>query len=266
MLERRELDGGPIVLVSADLESRGFLVAFSERGGGTSVPPHDALNLGWGTSDDPSRILDNRRRLAAALGLPSFASPHQVHGTRVVGVGKGRAGAGFEHPAGLIAGTDALTTSSPGVALAVLTADCVPIALVAPREGRVTVAHAGWRGTAAGMVAAAVRATGEPRSLCAVIGPAVGPDHYEVGEDVALAVSAAARGGAVLARARGRVRLDLPATVERLLKEVGVRRIERDGSCTACRADRFFSYRRDGETGRQGLVALRLPAGGRRGR
>jgi YfiH family protein len=129
---------------------------------------------------------------------------------------------------------------------------------VADRDrGRVAVIHAGWRGIVAGIVPAALESFVAPAELVAVIGPAIGPDHYEVGKDVAGAVSGAAPSAAMVEHRRGRTFVDLAGTVAGILEERGVDVIERAEMCTACEPDRFFSYRRDGETGRQALIAMR---------
>src|SRR5438105_4992120 len=149
MLERRTL-GGISLLVSRRLESDGFLVAFSERTGGSSAKPFASLNLGLRSGDDVAAVQENRRRLASALGLERFACIRQKHGTRVVRVGPSRAGGGFSDPEDAIGDADGIVTTSRGVAMAVLAADCVPLALADPASGRIAVVHAGWRGIAAG--------------------------------------------------------------------------------------------------------------------
>ena len=115
--------------------------------------------------------------------------------------------------------------------------------------------HAGWRGLAAGIVDRVLDRVrgGTP---VAAVGPAIGPCHYEVGEDVAEAVADGSPAGAVVERRRGRIFLDLPATVEAVLRRGGVADVDLAGECTACHPERFFSHRRDGVTGRQAVVAL----------
>lgn len=257
MMDRRVLEGGIHVLVPDRLESDGFLVAFTERTGGVSEHAFRSLNLGLRCGDDPARALENRHRVCGAVGVPPFALVRQVHGTRVVRAGRRRMGAGFQDPSTALGSADAIVTSSRGVALAVLTADCVPVALADPAAGRLAVVHAGWRGVAHGVLRSAVGCFPRPAEVRAAVGPAIGPDHYEVGEEVAGAVSAASPSGAVTSRSGSRLLLDLPATVTRILRGLGVRRIDREEVCTACEPDRFFSYRRDGVTGRQALVAMR---------
>lgn len=256
-MDRRRMDGGITALVSEGFESEGFLVAFTERSGGVSADAFRSLNLGLRCGDDPVNALENRGRLCRALGIPPFSLVRQVHGARVVSTKPGTKGAGFDDPSTALGDADAIVTSAQGVPVAVLTADCVPVALAHPPSGRLCVVHAGWRGVAAGVLGATVGCFDDPNELLAAVGPAVGPDHYEVGEDVAGAVSGATERGAVTTRKDSRILLDLPATVIRILQELGVRAIDRDDVCTACESDRFFSYRRDGTTGRQALVAMR---------
>src|SRR5438045_6093677 len=122
--ERRSLGRGGAALVSLSLERAGFLVAFTERAGGASTRPFDSLNLSHAVGDGDASVLANRGLVVEGLGLPRpFALPEQVHGARVVRVGPGRAGAGFDDPAGRIAAADALFTSSASIPLAVLGAD-----------------------------------------------------------------------------------------------------------------------------------------------
>lgn len=257
-MERRILDGVS-VLVPPELERRGFLVTYSERTGGVSEPPFDTLNLGYATGDRPGHVRENRDRLVRALGVPAFAVAKQAHGANVVWVGGKRAGAGYAGPPSPLGEADALAVSRPGVTVAVLVADCVPLALAAPDQGLLVAVHAGWRGMAADVVGHALRSFDRLGGVLASIGPAIGPCHYEVGEDVARAVAAGSESGAVTDRREGKLFLDLPGTVARVLRAAGVRSIEKAEVCTACRPERFFSHRRDGETGRQSMVALRAP-------
>jgi YfiH family protein len=260
-LERKALAGGISVLVPTDMESAGFTVAFTERSGGVSAGSFRSLNLGLACGDDRLLASENRRRLCAAMGGPEFACCRQVHGTRIERIWRDRAGMGFLDPADALPATDGLLTDEAGVAVAVLTADCVPMVLADPASGRLAVVHAGWRGIAAGIVGEALGAFDHPSDVRASIGPAIGPDHYEVGEDVAKAVDAACPSGAVTRSGGSRTRplLDLPSSIAGILMDGGVRRISASGLCTACEEDRFFSYRRDGITGRQGVVAVRTP-------
>jgi YfiH family protein len=230
------------------------MAAFTERTGGASRPPYRSLNLGFHTGDDPSRVRRNRRAVADALDIASFATAKQVHGARAVAVGRARAGAGFSDPEQAIAGADVLVVRRTRVAVAVLVADCVPIVL-GGAEGPVVAIHAGWRGLAAGVLDRALAVTGP--GAAAAIGPAIGPCHYEVGPDVVVAVDRGTGGRARAVRG-GRPRLDLPGTVALVLREAGVGPIDLAEECTACEPGRFFSHRRDGRTGRQAVVAMRL--------
>jgi polyphenol oxidase len=257
-VERRTLDDGVTVLVPTEMERVGFLVAYTERTGGVSESPFDALNLGYATGDRPEHVRENRDRLVRALSIPPFAIGKQAHGSHVVRVGEDRAGAGFEGPPSPLGEADILAVSRSGIPVALLVADCVPLALASPDQGLLVAVHAGWRGMAAGVVGGALSAFERPQRVLAAIGPSIGPCHYEVGEDVALAVTTGSEAGAVTERRDGRLFLDLPGTVARGLQAAGVREIERTDLCTACERKRFFSHRRDAETGRQGMVALRL--------
>src|SRR5213078_2273352 len=153
--DRRTLPDGGHVIVSTTLERDGFLAAFSERSGGVSDGPYREMNLSFAVGDDDDHVHANRARLAVALGIDRFATAQQVHGPKVVRAAAKRAGAGWTSPDDRIPGADALTATAPGIALAVLTADCVPVVAVSASEGKVVVVHAGWRGIAAGVVAAA---------------------------------------------------------------------------------------------------------------
>lgn len=257
-MERRRLSRGVYAVVSTKLERDGFLVAFTERTGGVSGPPYRSLNLGFQTGDTEAHVRENRRRAAAALSVDAFASGQQVHGATLVPVGDKRAGAGFEDHAGSIPGADALAVTGQGMSIAVRVADCLPIALASPPEGRLVAVHAGWRGLAAGILERAVSAFDSSAMILAAIGPAIGPCHYEIGEEVAMAVAARSTVGVVTERRGGRLFLDLPRTATRILRATGVTRVELADTCTACERSRFFSHRRDGVTGRQALIAVRM--------
>src|SRR5215472_2869532 len=184
--------------------------AVTARSGGVSAGPYATLNLSLSVGDDPGCVLENRRRLAAAFGAApgDFVFARQVHGADVRVVGEADRGRGALRlddaigsaseagRAGGVAsagGADALVTASPGVVLAILTADCVPIVLHDPVAGVLACVHAGWRGTVAGVAAAAVAAMRglgtRPSDVLAGIGPAAGADRYQVGPDVHEAVS-----------------------------------------------------------------------------
>jgi YfiH family protein len=244
-------------MVSTAFEDAGFLAAFAERTGGVSDGPFHSLNLGLATADAPERVFENRRRLTAGFGVERVAALRQVHGSTMVRVGPDADWRGFGARRRHVPSGDALSTNSPGIGLVVLTADCVPVAMADPPTGVLAVVHAGWRGVAAGVLQEAASAFPEPGRVLAAVGPAVGPDHYEVGEEVVAAVGSASAGGAITHRRGSRIQLDLPGTVVRILGELGIRQVEAAQECTACLPERFFSHRRDGPTGRQGLLAAR---------
>jgi hypothetical protein len=183
--------------------------------------------------------------VARMEGFAELCTLTQVHGARVVRAELAATGS----PA------DAVVTDRPGVLLGVVTADCVPILLHDPRARAVGAVHAGWRGTAAGIARAAVRALGEaygsrPQDLTAVMGPAIGPCCYEVGPEVREALEGAQPGaGAAAGRGRnGGDTLDLWRANRMILEGAGLapERIHLLRHCTSCRADLFPSYRRDG--------------------
>jgi YfiH family protein len=257
MLERRRLPGGLVALVSADFESDGYLVAFTERSGGSSSGPYATLNLGLRVDDDSAVVIQNRRRVCSAFRLPPFVTGEQVHGSRHAWIGPDLGQPSFTDPNEAVPGVDSLLTETPGVPLAVLSADCVPVALIDRRAGRLGVMHAGWRGVAGGIMAATVAAFDHARDVRAIVGPAICIDHYQVGEDVARAVAEGAGGRVPSKRKDGRLFIDVRGAVAVALGAAGVQDVEQADECTACEPDRFFSYRRDGVTGRQALVAAR---------
>lgn len=225
-----------------------YRVAFSTRIGGVSTGPFASLNLGLLTDDAPGCVLENRRLLCAAAGIDGArtAMARQVHGAQVLEA----------EPRGILAPTihprcDGLWTDRPGLALAVVSADCFPIALWrATGSPGLAVLHAGWKGLLRGVAAAGARELGGAE-LAAVVGPGIGACCYEVGEEVARPYREQFGSGVV----RGR-NLDLRACVELALREAGCASVAHVDRCTACEPDAFFSHRRDGgRTGRQGVVA-----------
>lgn len=241
----------PIPMWRAHPAEHRTIAAATTRKGGISRPPYHALNLGRSTEDDPAAVAENRRRTLAALGLESarLATAGQVHGARVVRV---------EAP-GHTPECDALVTTTPGLALAVTTADCMPILFCAP--GAVGAAHSGWRGTAARMPALALAAVAEaagcsPAEVRVYLGPCVRACCYEVGEEVAAQFPAEA-----VRRERPRPHLDLPLAARRQLEAAGLPAgaLADSGACTACDAERYYSWRRDGPvSGRHWGIAARV--------
>lgn len=179
------------------LDASGADAAVTARDGGVSTGPYATLNLSLTVGDDPDRVLENRRRLAAAFGVRpgDFVFARQVHGAGVRVVGQEDRGRGAFTPHDAIPDTDALVTTDPGTVLAILTADCVPIVLHDPVAGILACVHAGWRGTVARVCAAAVAAMtslgSRPSDVIAGLGPAADPARYQVGPDVREAVTQA---------------------------------------------------------------------------
>lgn len=223
------------------------------RQGGVSIAPYDSMNLGVHVGDDLSAVATNRRRLVEAAALP--ASPRwlqQVHGIAVADLD-------VLPPGDTPPMADAAVTRHPGTVCALLTADCLPV-LLARRDGSaVGAAHAGWRGLAGGVVAATVEALATPgRDLVAWLGPAIGPEHFEVGGEVReafLARLGTAADGAFAPNRRGRWQCDLYALARMELARLGIDAVAGGGFCTFADAPRFFSHRRDGaRTGRMATL------------
>ncbi|MGH8469120.1 MAG: peptidoglycan editing factor PgeF [Gammaproteobacteria bacterium] len=214
------------------------------RMGGMSLAPYDSFNLAEHTGDDPMAVRANRNALYAALriGVPPRWLEQQ-HGARVM------------DPADADAGpqADGACTSAAGIGCAVLTADCLPV-LLCDRDGtRVAALHCGWRGIARGIIEAGIAAMQRPPSrLLAWLGPAIGPTVYEVGEEIREAFTALT--GPLAASfqpaSAGRWTLDLTGAVRMLLEQHGASCVYGGEHCTYAEADRFFSHRRDGVTGR----------------
>lgn len=236
----------------------GIAGGFTTCAGGVSVPPWAALNLALHVDDEVRRVLANRDLLARHLGSSWVNFPQQIHGAGVLVVDRERAGR-RRITSGGAAGVDALVTAEPRVPIGVLVADCLPVLLVDPVHRVVGVAHAGRRGLAAGVLQATLDAMAglgaDPASTRAVIGPAICGRCYEVPEEMRDEVDAAVPGAATVTRV-GTPALDLPAGAVRVLRTAGVSKVRSLGICTA-EDDRFYSYRRDGRTGRfAGFVML----------
>jgi purine-nucleoside/S-methyl-5'-thioadenosine phosphorylase / adenosine deaminase len=220
----------------------------STRAGGVSIGPYASLNLGAHVGDEASAVRENRLRLRNALALPS--EPlwlSQVHGTAVVEA--------VPHSAPPTA--DASYSRSPGHACAVLTADCLPV-LFCDRDGTgVAAAHAGWRGLAGGVLESALRAIGSaPDRVLAWLGPAIEQDAYEVGAEVReqFVAASADNAHAFKANDRGRWQADLYDLARRELARLGVTQVFGGGLRCHADRDRFYSFRRDGTTGRMATL------------
>ncbi|WP_201494623.1 peptidoglycan editing factor PgeF [Rubrivivax sp. A210] len=226
----------------------------STRAGGVSAGPWASLNLGAHCGDDAAAVAENRARFAAAIAArPVWLQ--QVHGCRVLELTPASAAQDLP-PA------DAAWTTTPGLACTVQVADCLPV-LLAARDGRaVAAAHAGWRGLAGGVleatVAALCRGAGlQPGDLLAWLGPCIGPRQFEVGAEVLQAFGddpAAPDRRRFMPRSRPddspRWLADLPGLARESLQAAGVEAVSGEGRCTVEEASAFFSFRRDGATGR----------------
>jgi hypothetical protein len=229
---------------------------FTLRTGGVSRTPFDTFNIGARVGDDPHAVAQNRAGLRASLELPAEpAWLEQVHGTQVVDLDRHTA-LDSQSPAR----GDAAVSRSPGRVCAIQVADCMPVLFAAQDGSRVGAAHAGWRGLAAGVLEATVRAMSTPPAkLLAWMGPAIGQAHFEVGADVRAAFRAAdpEAATAFMANDRGRWQCDLYALARGRLAALGIASIHGGDWCTFSDAGRFFSYRRDGRCGRMAALIWR---------
>ncbi len=229
----------------------GIVAGTTYRNGGVSDGPWRSLNLGEHVGDSGTAVIENRRRFREHCGLPGDPRwLQQVHGTTVV----------VDPAAGDVPEADAAVTRADGLVCAVLTADCLPVAL-ATRDGRAMgLAHAGWRGLAEGVLERTVAALGAaPGDVLAWLGPAISQPAFEVGDEVrdrflALDESAAA---CFAQNASGRWQADLYGLARRRLAAVGVKDVHGGGRCTYGEPDEFFSYRRDGQCGRMATFIYR---------
>lgn len=242
--------------IEPDWTASGVGALMTTRTGGVSAPPWDTLNLGAAVGDDPAAVAENRRRLAAAIGAaPVYL--RQVHGARVVELAEADADPAREPPE-----ADGAVTAARGVACAVQVADCLPVLFAAPGGRAVGAAHAGWRGLAAGVVEATLQrvcalAGCAPGDVQAWLGPCIGPRAFEVGADVleAFGVDPLAADAPHLRHAprpdgSARWRCDLAGLARERLARAGVAEVSGGGWCTVEDRSRFFSFRRDGVTGR----------------
>lgn len=229
------------------------------RHGGVSRGPYASLNLSRAVGDDPAAVTENNRRMLGALGYrrEQAVTAWLVHGSAVAVITCADLGRDPQR-------VDALVTRERGLPLSMRFADCVPIVFYDPVRRAIGVAHAGWRGVVAGVVAATVRVMADafgsdPRCIWAGIGPAIGAEQYEVSQDVIDQVAAACPRGTRLTQpgGHGRPHLDLSAAVIAQLQAAGVGSIEASGICTASHTREWFSHRAEnGKTGRFGLVVV----------
>ncbi len=236
------------------------------REGGVSQGAYASLNLGAHVGDDAANVAENRRRLTLSAGLPS--EPiwlTQVHGNGVRNIDAEAASlaptcsglAGSRSVASEPPAADASWTRSRARVCAILTADCLPVLFATQSGDAVAAAHAGWRGLSGGVLEATVNALGvDPATLLVWLGPAIGRQHFEVGPEVR-EVFLANDAGAVVAfkeSSRGRWWADLGLLARLRLLKLGVTHVYGGGECTYAQPERFYSHRREGQTGRQATL------------
>ena len=231
-------------LIKPDWPAPASVRAFTTtRAGGFSKDAWSSMNLGFRCGDDPLAVQRNREKLLSRLpAAPQWL--RQVHGTQVVTCSRASS---EEREA------DGLVSSSPGQVCAILTADCLPVLFCNRTGNRVAVAHAGWRGLAQGVLQATIRQMNEaPGEIMAWLGPAIGPEVYEVGKDVRQAFP---EEQGICFRKNGETwMLDLYGVARRILTHLGITSVYGGRFCTFSDSERFFSYRRDGVTGRMASV------------
>jgi len=243
--------------------SRMVTHGFSTRIGGVSKEPYNTLNLGLTVDDDHEDVLANRRAFGSALEVDPkrIVVPNQVHSDMVRVVIESDAGSGALNHSTAIPDTDALITNVPNLPLALHFADCVCIFLLDPINRAIGVVHAGWRGTAAKIVAKTIEAMeqnygSDPAKLQAAIAPSICRCCYVVGEDTAKEFfKAFPHDTRVISQSStDKWFVDLKNANNILLRQAGVHRhnIAISEECTCCNSTDFFSYRRDGKTGRMG--------------
>jgi len=235
------------------LEEASLRHGFFTREGGVSEGVFATLNCSFGSGDDPVKVAENRRRAMDRLFLPPdrLVTCQQVHGSEVVM-------ADHVWPHADRPRADAMVTRVAGIALGILTADCVPVLFADAEAGIIAAAHAGWRGAVGGVleatVAAMQRAGGRPDRIAAGIGPCIGRDSYEVGPEFPAPFLAQGPENAAFFRDAsrpGHYLFDLSGYVADRLRALGIGRIEASNDDTAAEPDRFFSYRRTCLAGKQ---------------
>ncbi|UTA48847.1 peptidoglycan editing factor PgeF [Simiduia sp. 21SJ11W-1] len=248
----------PITLVTPDWplpENVG--AAITTRAGGVSSGPYAGANMALHVDDEPANVAANRAQLMQQLGLEHIQWLEQIHGTDVIDA----------EVDGLTRTADGCLTDRPGLACAVLTADCLPILLCERNGAQVGALHAGWRGLAKGIVARAVTRFDAPaRQLMAYLGPAIGPSQFEVGVEVLeaffeLANTQASADAVAAAFTPAQKPLKFHADLYQLatlaLKQAGVHAVYGGNYCTASDPERFYSYRRAAVTGRMASLIWR---------
>lgn len=235
-------------------------IRFYTRQGGVSPKPWSSLNQGGTLGDSRENVIENRKRVFDSIQKPveSIFDVWQVHGNRTLCADQPR-NLTSEHQK-----ADAIFTNRKEITLFMRFADCVPIVLYSPEQDVIGIIHAGWMGTVNKIVVDAVKTIQEryhvaPGSLFAGIGPSIGPDHYQVGEDVIQKVKNAfgAHSDSLLCKVNDGMNFDLWKANEKNLQSCGVEQIELGNICTACNTEDWFSHRQEkGKTGRFTAVAF----------
>ena len=231
-----------------------------------SRPPYSSLNVAFHVGDDPVCVIENRTRVARAMGLPlqSWVVCSQVHGAEVAVIDGSMCGRGAWGDHDAVEKTDAAITQESGVCLVVMAADCVPVIAYDPSRHAIGIAHAGWAGTLGGICRNMIKRMTEefgcdPADIKAGIGPSIGPANYAVGPDVAAAFRARSSDMKLLdTGTTGGALLDLWTANKLQLQHSGVpaEQIEIAGICSFSQPDEFFSHRRDGVCGRHAVIAV----------
>ncbi|KPQ27180.1 MAG: hypothetical protein HLUCCX14_16020 [Marinobacter excellens HL-55] len=228
------------------------------RKGGASQSPWCSLNLGSHVDDNPEQVAENRQRLADLAGLSAgnIGWLNQIHGTGVVEL--------TPTNVNVVTTADASYTRHPGIACAILTADCLPVILTDAEGSVVGAAHAGWRSLCGGVLENLITAMAVPPSnLRAWLGPAIGPDNFEVGPEVREAFveqnSEAIKAFTQTGARPGHFMADIYQLATQRLNKAGVLSVSGGGLCTVNDKDRFYSYRRDGQTGRMATLVWVAP-------
>lgn len=242
-----------------NFDAYGIRHAIFTRRGGVSDAPWASLNLGGTVGDRRTNVIENRRRIFDALDLPvvSLYDAWQVHGTHAIFVQSPRKLDSPHEKA------DIILTDKPGITLLMRFADCVPVFLFDPVKKVIGLVHAGWAGTVRKISAVAVEAMKnkygvDPANVLAGIGPSIGPDHYEIGPEVAVKVETnfGDHSNQLLEGINERVHLNLWKANELTLQTCGVNNIEMAGICTTCNLTDWFSHR--GEKGHTGRFAAMI--------
>jgi YfiH family protein len=250
----------PVYQFASFSSSPRLLHFISTRKGGVSVPPFNELNLAFHVGDNPADVSENRERFFDGIGIPleSVVACQQTHSRHVAVVTDSVRGQGAFSHATALKDTDALITNTPNVCIVVMVADCVPILLYDTNCDVIGIVHAGWRGTVSRVTANAVNEMvcifgSRPQDIIAGIGPSIGPERYEVSQDVVSMVGASFSDIDLIREDQaGRVFFDLWSANRYQLLMAGVpsENIEISGICTYTNGDSFFSYRREKQTGR----------------